>query len=79
MPHGSVTVSATREGLMAALPKDIYQVHAEGQRIEHSIEAIMRLLGYYNKDMDIVPIVAPYMSFAPPLWRESRSLSGTPL
>ncbi|KAK7201987.1 Memo-like protein [Novymonas esmeraldas] len=64
MPYGPVKVSPLREELMAELPTDVYQVHEEMQRIEHSIEAIIPFLQYFNRDIEIVPIVVPYMSFA---------------
>lgn len=64
MPYGPVKVSPLREELMAQLPKGIYQMHEEMQRIEHSIEAIIPFLQYFNKNIEIVPIVVPYMPFA---------------
>ncbi|KPI90111.1 Mediator of ErbB2-driven cell motility-containing protein [Leptomonas seymouri] len=63
MPYGPVKVSKLRDELMAELPKDVYEVHEEMQKIEHSIEAIVPFLQYYNRDVEIVPIVVPYVSF----------------
>ncbi|KPA84889.1 hypothetical protein ABB37_01345 [Leptomonas pyrrhocoris] len=63
MPYGPTKVSKLRDELMAELPKDVYQVHEEMQKIEHSIEAIVPFLQHYNRDVEIVPIVVPYMSF----------------
>lgn len=63
MPYGLVKVSALRNEVIAELPKGVYQVHEEMQRIEHSIEAIVPFLQHYNRDVEIVPIVVPYMSF----------------
>lgn len=64
MPYGPVKVSSLRHEVIAELPKGVYQVHEEMQRIEHSIEAIIPFLQYYNREIEIVPIVVPYMSYA---------------
>lgn len=64
MPYGTLKVSTLRDEIIATLPKDVYQVHREMQTIEHSIEAILPFLQYYNREVEVVPIVVPYMSFS---------------
>lgn len=62
-PYGDVKVSAIRDEIIKQLPDDIYQVNDSMQKIEHSVEAIIPFLQYYNRDIEIVSILVPYMSF----------------
>ena len=62
-PYGNVKVSGFRNEIMNQLPKDIYQVNDTMQKIEHSVEAIIPFLQYYNRDVEIVSILVPYMSY----------------
>ena len=63
-PYGDIAVSRLRERIVALLPEDAYCVHDEMQRIEHSIEAKLPFLQHRNRDVQIVPILVPSMSFA---------------
>jgi len=62
-PYGNVKVSDIREDIMKQLPMGIYEVNDSMQKIEHSVEAIIPFLQYYNEDVEIVSILVPYMSF----------------
>jgi AmmeMemoRadiSam system protein B len=62
-PYGNVKVSSLRESIMEKLPKDIYEVNDSMQALEHSVEAEVPFLQYYNRDVQIISILAPYMSF----------------
>ena len=62
-PFGPVRVSSLREAIMNKLPKSAYIVHDSLQAAEHSIEAIVPFLQYYNSRIEIVPILVPAMSF----------------
>lgn len=62
-PYGVVRVSSLREKIANNLPKSDYIVHDSLQQAEHSLEAIIPFLQYYNKNVEIVPILVPYMSF----------------
>ena len=62
-PYGNVKVSGIRNEIKELLPKEIYQVNDSMQKIEHSVEAIIPFLQYYNRDVEIVSILVPYMSF----------------
>jgi AmmeMemoRadiSam system protein B len=62
-PYGKVKVSDIRNELMKQLPKEIFQVNDSMQKIEHSVEAIVPFLQYYNRDIEIVSILVPYMSY----------------
>jgi AmmeMemoRadiSam system protein B len=63
-PYGNIKVSNVREALMKELPTDIYQVNDSMQSIEHSVEAELPYLQYFDKDVEIVSILVPPMSYA---------------
>ena len=62
-PYGKVKVSGLREKIMGNLPKNMYEVNDSMQSIEHSVEAEIPWLKYYNRHVQIVSILVPYMSF----------------
>lgn len=62
-PYGPVKVSELRNQIISSLPMDVYQVHQEMQTVEHSVEAIVPFLQYYNRDVEIIPILVPAMPF----------------
>jgi MEMO1 family protein len=63
-PYGPVKVSWYQEKLMNGLPKSTYIIHDSLQTVEHSLEAIVPFLQYYNRDVEIIPILIPYMPFS---------------
>jgi MEMO1 family protein len=62
-PYGTVRVSSLREKITNGLPRSVYMYHDSLQQAEHSLEAIVPFLQYYNKNVEIVPILVPYMSY----------------
>jgi len=62
-PYGVVRISPLREKITSNLPNSVYMIHDSLQQAEHSLEAIVPFLQYYNKNIEIVPILVPYMSF----------------
>jgi AmmeMemoRadiSam system protein B len=62
-PFGPVEVSPLRERIIAGLPADAYVVDNDMQQVEHSIEAIVPWLQAFNPDVQIVPILVPYMGW----------------
>jgi AmmeMemoRadiSam system protein B len=62
-PYGNVKVSALRNEIISELPKESYEISDTLQKIEHSLEAEMPFLQYYNKHVEIIPILAPPMSY----------------
>ncbi len=62
-PYGNVKVSGLRDTLTALLSPDSFIVHDSMMTIEHSLEAIVPFLQYYNHDIEIVPLLVPYMTF----------------
>lgn len=63
MPYGNVKISNLREDIIQALPKDDYIIHDSIQSLEHSVEAIVPFLQYYNRNFEIISILIPYMTF----------------
>jgi len=62
-PYGNITVSDLREAIMKTLPVESYLVHDSLQQAEHSVEAIIPFLQYYNRKIRIISILVPYMSY----------------
>jgi AmmeMemoRadiSam system protein B len=62
-PYGPVKVSPIREEIIAKLSKDDYVVDNDMQQAEHSVEAIVPWLQAYNRDVEIVSILVPYMDW----------------
>jgi AmmeMemoRadiSam system protein B len=62
-PYGKVKVSEIREEIIENMPEQLSQVNDSMQRIEHSVEAIIPFLQYYNRNIQIVSILVPYMPF----------------
>ncbi len=62
-PYKNVEISSLREDIIANLDTSLYLVHDEMQKVEHSVEAIIPFLQYYNRDVQIVSILVPYMPY----------------
>lgn len=69
-PYGAVRVSPLRENIIERLPGGSYTIHDELQSVEHSVEGLIPFLQYYNRDVQIVSILIPYMS-----WKRIDQLS----
>jgi AmmeMemoRadiSam system protein B len=73
-PYGLVRVSSIREEIISQLPPEMFRVNDSMQRMEHSLEALIPFLQFFNRDIEIIPILVPYMSFDKLEWA-GRSLS----
>jgi len=62
-PYGPVTPSALRDELIARLPAKDFIVNNDMHTVEHSVEAIVPWLQAYNPDVELVPILVPYMDW----------------
>ncbi len=58
-----IKVSGLRKTLLDKLPETLWEVHRPMQQVEHSVEAMLPLLQYYNPGVEIVPILVPPMAF----------------
>ncbi len=61
--YGNVKISSLRESLIKKLDTNSYVVHDSMQAVEHSLEAIIPFLQHYNREVEIVPVLVPYMPF----------------
>jgi len=61
-PYGNVPVSQLRKSIIEKLEEDLYTIHDSMHTIEHSIEALIPFLQYYNEEVEIIPILVPHMS-----------------
>ena len=62
-PYKDVEISPLREFIKSKLPKGDFIVSNKAHTIEHSIEALIPFLQYYNRDIKITPIMVTQMSF----------------
>ena len=61
-PYGMVRVSSLRQDIISHLPENFYIVSDSMHMIEHSLEALIPYLQFYNNEIEIIPILVPYMS-----------------
>lgn len=69
-PYGDVPISPLRAELLAHLAPDDVVVHDQLQSVEHSVEALVPWLQHYDREVRIVSILVPYMS-----WPQLRELA----
>ncbi len=62
-PYSPVKVSSLRENLLRRLPQQDYVINNDMQTVEHSVEAFVNFLQAYNRDVEIVSILVPYMDW----------------
>jgi MEMO1 family protein len=60
-PYGEIKVSPLREELIGSMPKNLCIVSDSLQRIEHSVESMLPFLQYFNRDVEIISILVPFM------------------
>lgn len=63
-PYGKLTVSRWNKKIYKKLPKDNYVLHDDMMELEHSLEAIIPFLHKKNKQLQIIPILVPYIQYA---------------
>lgn len=61
-PWDTIRISSAREDLLKLLGDRYSTVNDSLQSVEHSIEAMIPFLQFYNKEISIVPILIPAMS-----------------
>lgn len=62
-PYKDVEISPLREVIKSKLPKEDFIVSNKAHSIEHSIEALIPFLQYYNRDIKITPIMVTQMPY----------------
>jgi AmmeMemoRadiSam system protein B len=63
MPYGNIPASVLRNEIISKLDKDLYEINDSVQSAEHSVEAILPFLQYYNRDIEIISILVPFMPY----------------
>ena len=59
----NIAISPLRDLIRSALDTQYYRVNNQAHGLEHSIEAMIPWLQYYNQDVEITPIMVTSMSF----------------
>jgi AmmeMemoRadiSam system protein B len=62
-PWGNIPVTPLREEIFSLLDTSLYTVDDSMMTIEHSLEALLPFLQYYNRQVTILPVLVPYMSY----------------
>jgi AmmeMemoRadiSam system protein B len=62
-PSGTVKISELQETMMDKIPVDMFTVNDSLQTVEHSLEALIPFLEYYDPGVEIIPVIVPYMSY----------------
>lgn len=62
-PYGNIAISQLREEIKKGLDEKDYLVNNEVQSVEHSVEALLPFLQHFNRALEIVPILVPYMKW----------------
>ena len=62
-PYGDLKVSDLNAEIMKRLPQASYLIHNDMQELEHSLEAIIPFLHRKNKNLQIIPILVPYINY----------------
>ncbi|MGZ3901821.1 MAG: AmmeMemoRadiSam system protein B [Bacteroidia bacterium] len=62
-PYGKVKVSDLREKIISGLPAETFLIDDSLQKVEHSVEAEIPFLQYYNKNVEIISVLIPFMDF----------------
>ncbi|MDX9929398.1 MAG: AmmeMemoRadiSam system protein B [Bacteroidales bacterium] len=62
-PYGNVRVSDIRRDILERLPDSLYMVNDEMHAMEHSLEALIPFLQHNNRNIEIVPVLVPAMTF----------------
>ena len=62
-PYKEIDISPLREVIKSKLPKKDFIVSNKAHSIEHSIEALIPFLQYYNRDIKITPIMITQMPY----------------
>ncbi|MGD9976500.1 MAG: AmmeMemoRadiSam system protein B [Bacteroidales bacterium] len=63
-PYSNIKISDLRDKIIRLMPTGMAEVHDSMHIVEHSIESMLPILQHFNPDVEIVPIVVPYMSLA---------------
>ena len=63
-PYGMLPVSGLKKEILENMPEDSYLIHYDMQALEHSLEAIVPFLHKKNPDVEIIPVLVPYINYS---------------
>ena len=63
-PYDPVKVSSAQDTIIAKLPADSYGINRKLVETEHSLEAEIPYLQYYNRKVEIIPILIPFSDWS---------------
>jgi len=69
-PYAPVKISPLRKEILEKLPREDYIINDTMMKTEHSLEALIPFLQYYNRKCEIIPVLIPIMN-----WESMESLS----
>jgi len=61
-PYSNIKVSPFREELMSGIPEELYLISDSLQKVEHSVESMLPFIQHYNRDVEIISILVPFMN-----------------
>ncbi len=62
-PYGNIKISFLREKILSEMDTSLFIVSNKFHSEEHSIEGPLPFLQYYNKNIQILPVLVPYMKW----------------
>src|SRR6185503_12414046 len=62
-PYGQMKVSDLKSEIVSRLKPESYVVHDSMHIVEHSLEAFLPWIHRKNKNVEIVPILVPYINY----------------
>lgn len=63
-PYGQLPVSGLNGEILKNMDNSSYVLHDDMQALEHSLEAIVPFLNKKNPDVEIIPILVPYINYS---------------
>lgn len=62
-PYGKIKISPLRDEIVQNLHEESFVVHDSMMQLEHSLEAIVPFLQKQSKNVEIIPVLVPYMTY----------------
>ncbi len=62
-PYGPIPVSPIREDIIAEIPEEYFVISDSLHQVEQSVEALLPFIQYYQPDVQIIPVLVPYMDY----------------
>jgi len=63
-PYGPVAISPLRDEIISSMPSEDIKVSRTILETEHSLEALIPFMQYYNRNVEIIPILVPFTGWS---------------